>query len=1282
MKIKITTLLLCFFFLSNINAQQVFNISKTLKWSEEPMVYSPMGIYKTEIYQFKDAIFHPEYPSLPVFSQRIELPNKGTISVEVINAQYDRLEKKPSKDDNYLSNTLQFKAIVKQDRRNYAGQISFVPIIKSGDGQYLKVTSFDLAITYIPSLTATPPPPPNTFTSVLSDGQIFKISVKENGVHKLTHSFLKDLGIDIDNIDPRKIKLYGNGGGILPQSVSKFRYDDLQENTIQIVGEGDGRFDTEDFILFYGEGPHKWSFDPSKNIFNREQNVYDDFNYYFIKISSDNGLRVPTQNSIASTEYTSTTFNDFARLEEDKSNLLFETQGAQGSGVHWFGDLFNPTRERTYANFNFPNLITSEPVRVHTEMALRSPLRSQFMIEVEGVEASSPNVNNSVRFGDNEAIYAMDAKVDSEFSVSGDNIPVTIKYPQLNGDSRNKAWLDFIQINARRALRMSGDQMSFRDSETLAASTSTFQLAGANDDISVWDISDPIHPLAQEGTNNNATFSFGASTANSLKEFIAFKNNGNFLSAEAIGEIPNQNIHGLDNVDLLIVYHKNFEDAANQLAAHRADHSGLSVATALVDEIFNEFSSGSQDPTAIRDLSKMLYERSQRFKYLLLFGDGTFDYKDKYEKGGNFVIPYETKETFSPINAYPADDYFGLISNQDGGNLIGDVDIAIGRLPVNTPFEAQNVVNKIIHYDTNPSNLRDWRNRIAFVGDDEDNNAHLRQADDIATIVDIEQPIFNQDKVYFDAFQQTATAGGSRFPKAQEAINNAIFQGVLSINYLGHGGSTGWAQERVLTQDDIASWDNFDNLTLLVTATCSFTGYDEPDLLTAGEQVMLKPDGGAIALFTTVRAVFSSQNFALTKSVFDTLYQVSNERPTMGEILRIAKNSSTASDINSRKFTMIGDPSQYLAIPQYGISLTEINGNTIGTGAIDTIRALEKVKMAGFVYDDDGEIMTDFNGKIYPTVFDKKIQVSTLGQDENSQVAKFDLQKNILFKGVASVTAGKFEFTFVVPKDINYQYGKGKVSLYAQDEVSRDARGFYNGFIIGGTNPNLVIDDEGPQIEVYMNTEDFVLGGITDENPTLLVKLSDDNGINVVGNSIGHDLTGVLDNETQNTYILNDFYESELDDFTKGEVRFPLSNLAEGPHRIDVKAWDVANNSADGFTEFVVFSSEEAALEHVLNYPNPFTTSTNFQFEHNLHGQDIDVLVQVFSVSGKLIKSIEKTVFAQGDRVTDVHWDGTDDYGDRLARGVYLYKVKISAGGLDDKRLKSESEFERLVILK
>lgn len=217
-----------------------------------------------------------------------------------------------------------------------------------------------------------------------------------------------------------------------------------------------------------------------------------------------------------------------------------------------------------------------------------------------------------------------------------------------------------------------------------------------------------------------------------------------------------------------------------------------------------------------------------------------------------------------------------------------------------------------------------------------------------------------------------------------------------------------------------------------------------------------------------------------------------------------------------------------------------------------------------------------------------------------------------------------------------------------------------------------------------MNTEDFVFGGITNDKPVLLAKLQDDNGINVVGNSIGHDLDGVLDNNTQNTYLLNDFYEAELDDHTRGTVRYPLAKIAEGRHSIRVKAWDVANNSAEGYTEFIVANSEKIALEHVLNYPNPFTDRTCFQFDHNMAGQELDVLIQIYTVSGRLIKSLEHTMVSDGAlRLGDcIEWDGRDDYGDRLARGVYLYKVKVRSRLTGNNTLNGESDFEKLVILK
>ncbi|HFC00045.1 MAG TPA: type IX secretion system sortase PorU, partial [Phaeodactylibacter sp.] len=712
---------------------------------------------------------------------------------------------------------------------------------------------------------------------------------------------------------------------------------------------------------------------------------------------------------------------------------------------------------------------------------------------------------------------------------------------------------------------------------------------------------------------------------------------------------------------------------AEKLRDHRMSHSNINVTIVRLDQIYNEFASGAADVTAIRDFAKMLLDRSDQFKYLLLFGDGSFDYKnitglnrsDDGETNNNIIPPYETNRSLHTIYAFPSDDYFGLLSEGEGTpNLTGKLDIAIGRLPFKNEEEATDMVDKIIHYDTSPNTLGDWKNRIAFVGDDEDSGKHSIDANGVSNLLKSEHKVYNHEKIFLDAYQQVSTSGGQRFPDAVSDINRNIFKGLLSINYLGHGGGSGWAQERILQRQQILNWDNFDKLPLMITATCSFTGYDDPNSVTAGELCMLNKKGGVIGLFTTVRAVFSNSNKELTEAVFRNMFDrgANGEIFTIGDISRIAKNELGDTE-NKRKFALIGDPSMRLALPKYNISTTKINGNVVDTSSQDTIQALQKVTIEGQIEDFDGNILTDFNGKIFPTIFDKSTTVRTLGQDEGSLIFDFDLQKNVIFKGVASVTNGKFTFTFIVPKDINYSYGFGKISYYAHDGVSTDAAGYYDKITIGGTNPNAIADNQPPVVEVYMNSEEFVFGGITDENPVLLVQLSDDNGINVVGNSIGHDLTGVLNENTQNTYILNDFYESALDDYTKGTVRYPLSNLKEGRHKIKVRAWDISNNSAEGYTEFIVANSAEAALKHVLNYPNPFMENTSFQFEHNLPNQVVDVQIRVFSVSGRLVKTIEEQLMTEGTRITGITWDGTDEYGDQLGRGVYLYKVKI--GGID-----------------
>ncbi len=929
-------------------------------------------------------------------------------------------------------------------------------------------------------------------------------------------------------------------------------------------------------------------------------------------------------------------------------------------------------------------MVSGQNARIKVDLVGRSEVNSNFKVIVNNQEFAS-NTISRVNTGKAEALHANTGRVNTIFEPSQENLPVSVVY--LENSATSRGWLDFVEIQARRQLTLVGKSMLFRDTMTSNFANSTFVLENANSSTLVLDVTNPINPILQAGDLSGNAFRFGVTT-DILREFVAFDSNENFDTPTAVGLINNQNLHSLDGYDMVVIYPTEFEAQATQFSEHRAAHSNISVKMILIDEIYNEFSSGRLDPTAIRDFAKMLYDRNPDFRYLLLFGDGSFDARQIYEfeTRSNFLPVYETLETLYPIDAFPSDDYFALLSEDEGqSNLIGALDLAVGRFPVKNVSEAQTVVDKIIAYDNSTTLLGDWRNRLVFVADDEDSNLHIDDADGIANFLDTTYRELNLDKIYIDAFPQVSTPGGEKYPEATEAINKAMFKGVLAMNYLGHGGSKGWAQERILDLTDIEGWNNTNHYPLLVTATCSFSGYDDPAFTTGGERTLLNPKGGSIGLFTTVRAVFANSNEQLARSVFQQLFELDEDGnvPTIGEVLSKAKNSNSGDFFteNSRKFALLGDPSMRLAIPEFDVVTTAINGTPVSE-IPDTLSALEKVTIAGRIEDGNGTLLSDFNGKIIPTIFDKAITVSTLVNDPDSKPKDFRLQKNIIFKGAASVENGEFEFSFVVPKDINYELGKGKISYYAQDNGLRDANGSYENIIIGGTNPNVANDDQPPLVEVFMNNEDFVFGGLTDENPILFVRLSDDNGINVAGSSIGHDLTGVLDENSQNTYLLNDFYEAELDDYTKGSVRFPLFDVPTGRHSIVVKAWDVANNSAEGITEFVVAESATAALEHVLNYPNPFTTNTSFQFEHNLSDQLVDVQIRIFTVSGKLVKTIDEQVLSDGYRVRDITWNGTDDYGSQLARGVYLYKVKIASAEEGFRANQIESDFEKLVILK
>lgn len=1274
-------LLICF----ALPAQNVFEVTRTLDWATQPSRHLRSDGTALEYWQFKGCTYGDAAPFVPVWSERFPVDGKATVQVVLLDAVYETLLWEDAT-ANALTEEMQINATLEQERNRYFVRLRTMPFRKRGN-TIERATRFTVRVSVTPAAQAGAQDRGGPFknASALADGSIYKFGIQQTGIYKLDYNFLKnELKIsDLDNINPKNIHLLGNGGAMLSERNGDDRPDDLYDNAIFIAGESDGKFNSGDYILFYATGPQPVGYRSSTTDpqLTSAVHLYDRSAWYFIKIDGTEAPRVKEQASVAAS-FVTEEFDDQRRIEDEKTNLLDFSETAQGSGKQWFGDYFFQTRIREY-KMNFPNLVAGSTGRFRMEFAARCNNSTSIRFTPS---ATAPFIRaiGGVNVGDNESAYAQEIGIAGNFTPAGDDLTFKLEYPPVGIQS--EGWLDFIEVNVRRRLVMSGNFMVFQDLNTIDKPASTFRLSGINSSsLQIWDITQPNAARNQMKNATGSTAEFGVETQNVLRRFVAFYENASFSKPEqVVGKIGNQNLHGITSADLAIVYHPDMEAAARRLAEHRRSFSKLDARLANVLEIFNEFSSGAKDPTAIRDFARMMLERApEKFKYLLLVGDGSFDPKNITNGSENkdFIPVFETQESFSPITSYPSDDYYGLLSPEERGNLIGALDIAVGRFTSRNATEAEAIVEKIIAYESKPETLGDWRLRSLYVADDEDGNPHIDQADKLANKQLLDEKWFNIEKIYFDAYQQVATSGGQRYPDVKAAINANIFKGALVVQYIGHGGPRGWAQERVIDNNDIAGWDNPGRYPLIITATCSFGGYDDYTILTGGEQSLIKANSGAIGLFTTVRAVYISGNEQLTDAVQALLFTRQDGRyRTIGQVLYQAKNNLGGGNDNSRRFTLLGDPSMYLDLPDHRVKTVSVK-NSAGQ-PIDTLKALMEVQIEAMVTDTAGHLLPDFNGRATVSLFDKPQTLQTLGQDPDSRVRSFTVQRNVIFRGSATVRNGRFSIRLVVPKDIDYRYGMGKISYYAEDGSPFDAAGEDCTKIIGG-NAGEIKDEKPPLIQPFLNTDAFAFGGLTDTDPKILVQCSDDYGMNVSGTSLGHDLTAVLDGNVLETIVLNDFYQSEPDNFRKGSAIYPLRGLKPGRHTLAVKGWDIANNPGEGYTEFVVAENGRSALAHVLNYPNPFTTNTWFQFEHTLPGQQLDVQVNIFTVSGKLVKTIQQNLMTNSYRISDeLAWDGRDDYGDVLARGVYVYRIKVRGTDSAGQSTTVESDFEKLVILK
>ena len=1119
-------------------------------------------------------------------------------------------------------------------------------------------------------------------TSALDTGTWYKIAITNTGFYKIDYNFLTTIGVKPSDVNPANIRILGNGGAMLSENNAVTRPVDLIENAVLFSGNGDNVFDNGEFVIFYGVGTTAWYKDSINQRFNHQVNLYSDTSYYFISFNTGPGKRISSQPALPAGNVNVNSYNFYAAHEQDLVNPAT-------IGRLWYGEQFNPSLGNTTQSFNFD---------------LGSSM-SQIFCYIAFAATSATNLStvSATLNGNSVGSYAFTSPTSVDWVMNLDTIAntvacnsstanVTISFSP--GDGASTGYLKYIELNGRRGLIMTGDQMNFRDWQSVGSGhTAQYSIAGANANTAVWDVTNPQTPVMMPGTFDGSNYNF-AQDASVLHEFGAM-NSTNLNTPKFVAAIPNQNLHGSPAADLIIVTYPGFLDQAQQLAQYHRDHDHLRVVVATTDQVYNEFSSGGQDISAIRDFAKMFYDRAGTDStllpsYLLLFGGASYDYKNRVPDNSNFVPVFESVESFDNNNAFSSDDFFGFLDDSEdieNYGIYNILDIGTGRLPARTVNDAKALVNKMTSYN-NAATLGPWRVSATIVADRgcvapnkyDDAGNHMGVAEDVAdSLTTAGKNLYNEEKIYVDAIPIISTPAGARCPNANAALNQQVFNGTFLINYNGHGNPTVWSSERILTGDDFNNWNNANMLPIMITATCDFGQFDHPQYVSSAEQLLIRSGGGVIAVLTTTQAVYSTYNEDLDIQYLQAQFLPAsdNTRHTFGTASRTGKNATfiTTKDsgkiINFHKFSLLGDPA---IVPDFPVNTVQIDSVLDGYTMLqaDTVKALGSYIIDGSVRDQSGNLMSGFNGILYVSFFDKPRKITTLTGCNNI----YSMQDNIIYKGRVTVTNGKFTFTFITPKDISYSFGAGKISMYSDDGVT-DAAGDNINFAVGGFSDHPVISSDTPVVKPYINDSLFLNGGITGSNTSLYVSLFDKTGINVTGTDVGHDLTAVLDGSIDAPFILNDYYETYPNTFQRGYVSFAISGLADGPHSIKVRAWDVNDNTGTGTVDFIVADGQVMDVAQLGNYPNPFNNSTHFVFEHNHPFEQLDVQIEIYNISGGLVRKINDNLTTTDSRTVEITWDGTDSGGNRLPSGVYVYRLILST----DKGYKS-SAYQKLVIVR
>lgn len=1093
-----------------------------------------------------------------------------------------------------------------------------------------------------------------TSSSVLAEGQWFKIAIAKDGVYKIDNEFIsRNLSIDPQSFDARTLKVYGNGGRLLPQANSIDRPQDLIQNPTFKEGLEDGIFEPGDFLLFYGLGPHQLEIQNDQIYY--ENNVYSDSSFYFITIGGDPSESLTTK-TVASGDFpVKSVYQELIAHEIDERNILKSNLSRGGSGREWYGEVFqrNVNTERDY-DFQAPGF-TGKGKLLFASLS-QSEAENSFSLAMNGttlgdqrLTAITPVIEDEYEDRGNNHIdtFAIDVPPSNDLTLN-----VTFNF--VSGQS-SIARLNYFVIQAERELAIYDGQTHFSNGET--SDGLQFEIENVSNNSQIWDISDPYHPQLVPLDLSGSTASF-VDVGPIDQKYVVLQPE-EITTPSYIGSVANQNIRGAGPQEALIIAHPRFLAQAQELAAFHQTTQNLQVGVFNIQEVYNEFGSGSNDITAVRDMIRYFYQNSPNLGYALLFGDCSYDYKDQISNNTNLVPTYQSRNSIHPIFSFSSDDYFGFMEEQEGEWIelsSGDhtLDIGVGRIPAKTTAEATDMVNKIIRYSTSERVLGNWKNTVTYVADDGDRNIHLQDGESFAEILDEQAAQILPRKIYLDAFEQELGASQETSPILTDQINQAITEGTFLVNYIGHGNEFQWMDENTLDTAFVSNLTNRFRLPIFVTATCQFGRYDDPDFFSGSERLLLDPNGGAIALLTTTRPVFASSNRLVNEAFHENIFRRENgQHLRLGDIIRITKNQSLRGPRN-RNFALLGDPMLTLQYPDFIATIDEINGKNIALES-DTLSALEEITLRGTIRNQDSTLNDGFNGIVDILLLDAASQSRTLGQE--SIPTSYRVQENALFRGKASVTNGQFSTTFILTRNISYRFLEGKISLYAIDEENGvDASGATNQIRLGGTAPALRTDNAPPEIDLYLNDEQFVNGSAVESSSILIARVFDLNGLNISENSINQNITLTLNDEEP--IVINDFYTADVDDYQNGFVTYPLNGLDAGKYTATIKLWDTYNNSATQTVEFIVSDTRRISMENVFNYPNPAKGTTTFNFEHNRPGEELEITIDIYGVDGALKATLYHEIDDSPTRIDFLNWDIT---ASTLEQGLYLYKITVKS---------------------